>query len=669
MPNPAKSLIFCVHSHQPVGNFGWVFLEAYEKSYKPFFETLDKHPSIPVCCHFSGSLLDWLEKNKPEFLDLLRKMSKRGQLEFIGGGYYEPIYGAIPKRDLTGQIGMMREKLKALFGKYPQGAWLTERVWDPDLVEPLKKALVEYTILDDLHLEKAGIKGSVTGYYQAKEGGRTLNVFASMKTLRYLMPFRKAEETLDFIRSYKGGPGDALVFADDCEKFGMWPGTYHWVYEEKWLDKLFSLLEKDKSIEVCTFSNFRKRFKSKGFVKIPHASYSEMMEWSGGHFYNFFKKYPESRYMRDRMWSVSDRLHMAGHKNGSASLVKKAKEALFRAQCNCTYWHGVFGGLYLHHLRSAVFENLIQAEDAIEKNGSDAHAKSAFIRKLVLDSGERWQIRQKKISAFFNPGYGAALEELDYFPKAVNLMCNLQRHKEAYHEVVLKKASAGVGSGQPASADKPASIHDMLGSKEENLEKYLHYDPVRRLSFMDHFFEEELSLDEFSRSVYAESGDFVGTAFKVSEKKAADFPSLSFERKGRLNGKKVSGTLLVVKNVIPRGDSAIRVQYLLKNLSSAALEFVFGVEFNFSIGENHAMKGISQQKVKEWIFNDAWRGIALKLTAGEETSLLACPVETVSESESGLERTYQELAVLSQRRVHIKPKETKEHILELGVSS
>ena len=104
-----KKLILCVHAHQPIGNFGWVLSEAYEKSYKPFFELLDRHPSILFCCHFSGSLIDWLEVNKPEFMDLLRKMTERGQLELLGGGYYEPIHGVIPKKDLAGQIAMMRD--------------------------------------------------------------------------------------------------------------------------------------------------------------------------------------------------------------------------------------------------------------------------------------------------------------------------------------------------------------------------------------------------------------------------------------------------------------------------------------------------------------------------------------------------------------------------------
>ena len=662
MPNHTKTLILCVHSHQPVGNFDWVFLEGYEKSYKPFFEVLEKHPSIPMVCHFSGSLLDWLQKNKPEFIQTLKKMAKRGQLEFLGGGYYEPIYGAIPKRDLMGQIEMMRQKLKLFFGVTPEGAWLTERVWDPDLVKPLKKASVEFTILDDLHLEKADVPSPVTGYYQAKEGKETLDLFASTKLLRYLMPFRKAEETIDFIHSSKVGPDDAIVFADDCEKFGMWPGTYKWVYEERWLDKLFTLLEKNESIHITTFSKFRKQVKSKGTVEIPHASYSEMMEWSGGRFYNFFKKYPESQYMRDRMWSVSEALSKAISKDGTSGKLEKAREALYRAQCNCTYWHGVFGGLYLHHLRSAVFENLIKAEDLIAQSAKKPGAKSTENTRVeTLESGERYEIREKNIVAFFNPAYGAAMEELDYIPKSVNLMCNLQRHKESYHEVVLKKVSV-------AAQGEPLSIHQMLGSKEKNLEKHLHYDPVRRLSFMDHFFSEEISMDDFSKSTYTEAGNFVGAPYQASVKSKKGVKEFCFEKKGMIKLQNMQRSVTVTKAISAIDGDGLRANYAIKNGSAEDLNFVFGIEFNFSIGETHAMKGLSEKGVKEWILNDSWRGVAIKLNNHSETNLLTAPVETVSESESGLEKTYQELAVLFQRQMTIKPGETKEHVLDLSVS-
>ena len=63
--------IFGIHLHQPVGNFDWVFEDAYQKSYKPFIDTFKKYPSISLVIHISGPLLEWLEENHPEYLDEL----------------------------------------------------------------------------------------------------------------------------------------------------------------------------------------------------------------------------------------------------------------------------------------------------------------------------------------------------------------------------------------------------------------------------------------------------------------------------------------------------------------------------------------------------------------------------------------------------------------------
>jgi len=79
------------------------------------------------------------------------------------------------------------------------------------------------------------------------------------------------------------------------------------------------------------------------------------------------------------------------------------------------------------------------------------------------------------------------------------------------------------------------------------------------------------------------------------------------------------------------------------------------------------MKGISKSNVREWIFNDTWRGLKIRLSSSSEMHFLATPIETVSESESGLEKTYQELAVLLEKQFWIKPKAAGEITFELEV--
>src|ERR1044072_5704898 len=87
----------------------------------------------------------------------------------------------------------------------------------------------------------------------------------------------------------------------------------------------------------------------------------------GGIWRNFLMKYPESNAMYKKMLRVSSKVH-AGKKN------EAALDHLWAGQCNCAYWHGVFGGLYLPVLRQAIYRNLIEAERILDedKNGSSS---------------------------------------------------------------------------------------------------------------------------------------------------------------------------------------------------------------------------------------------------------------------------------------------------------
>jgi len=76
---------------------------------------------------------------------------------------------------------------------------------------------------------------------------------------------------------------------------------------------------------------------------------------------NFAAKYPEANNFHKKMLRVHNKI-----KNSAALLgpvkYQEALDLVWKAQCNCGYWHGVFGGLYLSDIRSAIYQNLVHAE-------------------------------------------------------------------------------------------------------------------------------------------------------------------------------------------------------------------------------------------------------------------------------------------------------------------
>ena len=68
------SLALTLHNHQPVGNFGWVFEEVFERAYEPMVAALERHPTIRVGLHYSGPLLEWLAVEQPGFVARIRAL-------------------------------------------------------------------------------------------------------------------------------------------------------------------------------------------------------------------------------------------------------------------------------------------------------------------------------------------------------------------------------------------------------------------------------------------------------------------------------------------------------------------------------------------------------------------------------------------------------------------
>ncbi|MEN6312551.1 MAG: hypothetical protein ABFD80_13565, partial [Acidobacteriota bacterium] len=208
--------LFAVHNHQPVGNFEHVVDQAFSDCYRPFLERLEKHPGFKFSLHFSGPLWEHMERKERASWELVKVMAGRGQVELLGGGFYEPVLSVIPEEDRLGQIRMMIDYIAANFGQTPRGLWLTERVWEPHLAKSLADAGIEYTMLDEEHFHYAGIRDLHASYITEDEG-RPLRIFPIDKKLRYMIPFHALEKIEEYLEEIRGAGGTAIL-GDDGEK-------------------------------------------------------------------------------------------------------------------------------------------------------------------------------------------------------------------------------------------------------------------------------------------------------------------------------------------------------------------------------------------------------------------------------------------------------------------
>jgi alpha-amylase len=691
-----------LHNHQPVGNFPWVFQQVYEESYLPMLEALERHPTIRLALHYTGSLLDWLEDAHPEFIRRIAALVKRNQVEIVSGGYYEPILSIIPDRDKISQIRRLSERIERDFAVKPTGMWLAERVWEPALARSLTEAGIEWTILDDVHFKNVGLEDSdLYGYYATEDQSSVLKVYATSKTLRYTIPWQPVSGTIDALRALTTSDGKRLiVMGDDGEKFGSWPETHKYCWGKDgrsgWVEEFFSALEQNKEwLHLTLLGEYARTHSALGRIYLPTSSYIEMTEWAlppqksflfgkllhqfeqekrsdilqfmrGGFWRNFLVRYPEVNNQHKKMLRVHERVYAAGATEASGVV------HLWKAQANDTYWHGLFGGIYMTHVRSAIYHHLIKAENAADRI---LHGTASWQRCELIDfernTREKLIIESDQQNLYIDPEHGGTLFEWDLRRSTHNLLSVMTRSLESYHQVLReyeqerrRKAAQALQQQQRLVHDKeePGSPHTTVRIKEPDLDQHLIVDRYRRASLVDHFLPPGLPMTNFVQARYEEQGNFVDQHYETRIEQDQKGLSVIMARDGQVRR---AGALnpvsvhLTKALFLPLGEEKLVVRYIIKNNSLVRLQTVFACEWNVNLlgggGNPQAYYRVAGQQLENSHFDsvgevanvyelsigNTWLGQEINFTLSEPARLWRFSIDAVTGSEAGFERTHQ----------------------------
>lgn len=652
------ALLLGVHAHQPVGNFTHVLDDAHMRCYGPFLRELHRYPEFYFSIHFSGWLLDYLLQHYPQDMHLLQEMVSRGQAELFGAGYTEPVLAAIPSQDRLGQINKLSDYLEQSLGHRPEGAWLTERVWEATVVPALGDAGIKYVTVDDYHFMCTGKETSeLNGFFTTEEDGRRLDLFPISESLRYRLPFSPAHEAVSYMESLadEGGQAAAIYF-DDIEKFGIWPETYEWVYERGWLRDFIEGVLNSPIIRPMRYSDYHTQAKTRGVVYLPTASYIEMNEWTlpvpsahvyadlvtqeknngryeatkpyirGGIWRNFFMRFPESNWMHKRMLDLSRRYHALPEHDRTPAMLHE----LYEAQSNDAYWHGLFGGLYLPHLRRAVYNALVRLEALLDA-AAPRPARSQI--DLDLDGYDELFLQNGTLQAVVKLDGSASICEFDAYRLAHNFGDSLARQTEHYHRKINAE-----------------QVHHHDGNGIAN--------PHERVSFKHAIFAEDLMTDSRARTLFHDAW---------AERHGQPFLAPEYALGGGSKSAMASFTARLgnsgISKKIAIKDNGLKVGYRFDKLGSG----LFRVEINlampscdgpagcFRIGED-VLGGFGQplhlDAMKELLLEDAVLGGSLKITCKVPAELESYPHFSVSQSEAGFEKIMQAVTLQLTWQLH-----------------
>jgi hypothetical protein len=642
--------------HQPVDNFKWVIDLAVEVCYAPFFEVMSRYPEFKFSLHCSGWLMEQIESDYPSLYQNIQELIAGGSIELFSAGYYEPILSSIPSDDATSQIELLNQSISKQFDQTPQGAWLTERVWESSLIPTLSGAGIKYTLVDDYHFESAGFeRDRLDGYYMSEGGGERIGLFPISQKLRYALPFLSVKSAIEAIKSFDREENSTAIIFDDAEKFGMWPKTYEWVYKKGWLEEFVSSIIADKQIESMHYRDYFYANRPRGIAYLPDTSYYEMGEWSlkaddakglnslkarvgdvdstkfirGGIWKNFFIKYEESNRIHKRMLELS--------KARDEVDSPKFDTLLYKLQTNDSLWHGVFGGLYLPNLRDNAYRFLIDAE-RVRYRERKSHIE---MDSNSIDGYPKFKAVTPKYLFRFDSSVGGQLVEFDIFKSGFNWQNSLTRREELYHQDILNPKPMVEENREVDGID---TIHNATQKIDDSMRDALIYDWYLKNSFIDHITDSSFGLESFRRCSFKELGDFANQPFESSFSQK----EIRFGREGGVyTPQKHNSTLN--KSYFIR-DNGFKFGIDFTTTLKGELKYLLELNLHFNDYESLLINGEifdgakEIEAIKKLSIVDPYTKKEITISLNTPFDLYYYLVDTISQSEDGFELTTQAIS-------------------------
>lgn len=517
----------------------------YENYFKPIGSFLYAHPEIPFAFYFTGPQFDLIKQKNPEFIEILRKLYNRKQIELLGGGYYNPVFPLLFPLDRTGQIELLSSTIRKALGKRPRGVVLCASAWDPSLVTSFETTGMEYVELDTSLIPKD--KNLFLPLIVSDRG----NALKVIPLNTEFVP-QQNETAENFIKRIKiaveknSKTDSEYNESDKIVTIPMTKESMTFFLKKDFLDSFINLIKTkySETIKLDLPANCLRDSDSFVPAYIHAGISSEIAKWalepykqtelkanSSVNIYDFMQTYKRSQALYNRMIFVSLLVNQC---KGDKMRKKTAREYLWAAQTGDAYVCKSSGILVSSQERQNAYRKLTDAEKLVRE--CEEFHESVLSIDYNCDGFNEYVCRMEKFNACINPR-GGCLFELDVMKKSGNYADNMTR------VMPLDKCN-------------------------DNYEKGI---------FVDHLFEPE-EYNKYIKGLSCKNGVFSNNVYKEvmynSNKKEvcletnSHFPGL--DQSIRLRKK-----FIITSN-------GIMVQYILKNTSPIALKAKFVVESNFA---------------------------------------------------------------------------------------
>lgn len=378
----------------------------YQLVYKPLIKFLYSHPDFSFSFYFNGIQIDYFKRKRKEFINIIKELVNRKQVEILGGGYYDPFFPLISQADRTSQIDMLSSEIRQHFGKRPRGITLLKDCWDSNIINSLQVSGIEYVILHKDLLQ------NVQDY----------NIFSTVSVLGKSIDVANYELFTDlyendinlFIKKIESSFYENIKNRN-INEFQIKNIVFEIddiinIINKKWLEELYTT---EKNFEYNTIINCKKLF-FKNNITFINSRWHNMMEKSISNIYDYLEQYPESK----SIYNKTIYLNMLINSFKNDKMRKKAsREKVLQAQngnCLLDFTPDIYTK---YSFRQNIYKILSEAEFILRNNKEFNENISCF--DYNNDGLNEYICKMNKYFAYVNLKDGS-IQDFEIFKKYYN---------------------------------------------------------------------------------------------------------------------------------------------------------------------------------------------------------------------------------------------------------
>lgn len=369
--------------------------------------------SVRLSVFLPGPLAEAMARKCPKDVAWMRERVISGHLEFVGGGYHDPMLPLFPAALQELQLQKHKDILRQSFGSESACYFNSSMAWEIGMVEILEKRGFDFALVPESALQEAlGRQTGVTGWYTTEDRGAVMRLlsFSGHFSQLWLQGGRP-----EIIAGLKALPDNGKMQVAAIPVLCDSPDSIHALFA-KWAEIFDTSDSEGLEIQTWTLSHVLEQQAVEGKVSLVSTVGSEVGLPPGTHSCReLLLRRPEIDFLHKKMLAVYRRCCEVLPENDQGAVLDRLLSVM-----SSEYYCDLQTGIRHPTVRWKAHRDILAAEKILNTSEESAGQRVAVV-DMLMDGQRQILAGGPDVGFVIEPRRGGWLRSLDYRPAGINL--------------------------------------------------------------------------------------------------------------------------------------------------------------------------------------------------------------------------------------------------------